>query len=140
MRWAGSFGAKILADLENYKPKSADSKPKIALTEDEIRQILFFNIDTLPVRPQLKRTLTKVRDHFVLSCFIGQRYSDAIRVEKNNFSGSSLDTFSIVQQKTGNKAEFNFNKLYGEYPSIVKKLLEKYEYKAPWDGHLTNKR
>ena len=82
MRWAGSYGARIPADLDNFKVKLTDAKPKIALSEDDLQRIYWFDINSLPVRPQLKKTYMKVRDHFILSCFIGQRYSDTIRVDK----------------------------------------------------------
>lgn len=138
MRWAGGYGAKISADLSNYKVNSTDAKPKIALSEDDIQRIFWFKIENLPVRPQLKRTFTKVRDHFIISCYLGQRYSDTIRVEKTNFTGTSKEVFSIVQQKTSNEVKLNFAELYGKYPKIVKTLLEKYKYKAPWSGDLAN--
>ena len=37
-----------------------------------------------------------------------------------------------------NKAMFDFSELYGKYPPIVKSILVKYGYKAPWNGHLSN--
>ena len=49
-----------------------------------------------------------------------------------------MEKFSIRQLKTDNIAKFNFSEIYGKYPSIVKSILEKYEYKAPWNGHITN--
>ena len=33
---------------------------------------------------------------------------------------------------------FNFFDLYEKYPPAVKSILEKYEYKAPWSGNLSN--
>ncbi len=138
MRWAGTYGARISTDLDNYKVKLADVKPKIVLTEDELQRIYWFDIDSIPVRPQLKRTYMKVRDHFILSCYIGQRYSDTIRVDEKNFDGNFKEKFSIQQLKTDNKAMFDFSELYGKYPPIVKSILVKYGYKAPWNGHLSN--
>ena len=43
-------------------------------------------------------TLEKVRDMFVLGCNLGQRYSDLVRINPENFRNQR-----IVQQKTGNK-------------------------------------
>jgi hypothetical protein len=138
MRWGGTYGARISTDLDNYKVQLADVKPKIVLTEDELQRIYWFDIDSIPVRPQLKRTYMKVRDHFILSCYIGQRYSDTIRVDEKNFDGNFKEKFSIQQLKTDNKAMFDFSELYGKYPPIVKSILVKYGYKAPWNGHLSN--
>lgn len=138
MRWAGVYGAKISADLSNYKVKSTDARPKVVLTEEEIQQIFWFKMENLPVRPQLRKTFKKVRDHFLLSCYLGQRYSDTIRVDERNFTGPLNEIYSTVQKKTGNRAKFNFAELYGKYPYIVKVLLREYNYKAPWSGNLAN--
>ena len=138
MRWAGKYGAHIATDLDNFKVKSTAGKPKVVLTEEELQRIYWFDINSLPVRPQLKRTYTKVRDHFILSCYIGQRYSDTIRIDEKNFDGNFKEKFSIRQLKTDNKAMFNFFDLYEKYPPAVKSILEKYEYKAPWSGNLSN--
>ena len=54
------------------------------------------------------KTLEKVRDMFVLSCNLGQRYSDMVRISPENFRNG---IFSIVQQKTGNKCYVPINSL-----------------------------
>lgn len=138
IKWSALHGSKIAIDIDQFKIKAQDSKPKVYLSDEEIVRIYYFNIDSIKARPQLKRTLTKVRDHFVLSCFIGQRYSDTLRITPNNFHGAAKDTFQTMQLKTGNSAILNFDRLYGKYPKIVKEILEKYHYTAPWSGHLSN--
>lgn len=138
MKWAALHGAKISADIDDYKMKPCDSKPKIALTEDDIIRIAWFDISTIPARPQLKKTLTRVRDHFIISCYLGQRYSDMIRLTEENFRGAAKDSFKSLQKKTTNNAFVSFHKLYGKYPERLRSLLEKYNFKAPFTGDLAN--
>ena len=138
IRWAARFNAQIAIDLDDRRFESKNIKPAIALSEDDISHIYWFDIDSLNFRPQKKRTLKKVRDHFILSCFLGQSYSDSIRVEKDNFKRDGSETFTITQQKTGNTAVLDFNKIFKEYPKFVHDILEKYNYKSPWAGHLSN--
>ena len=59
----------ILATLEEVKLDDTPSKPKVTLTQDEVSRITYFDIDSLNVRSQCKRTLKRVRDQFVLACF-----------------------------------------------------------------------
>ena len=125
-------------NIDKFKIKAQDSRPKVYLSEVEIVRIYYFNIDVLKVRPQLKKTLKKVRDHFVLSCFVGQRYSDMLRITSKNFYGAAMDTFQTLQLKTGNKAIVDFDMLYGKFPKIVKEILLRYDYNAPWTGNLAN--
>ena len=138
IKWAALYGAKIANDIDKFKIKAQDSRPKVYLSEVEIVRIYYFNIDVLKVRPQLKKTLKKVRDHFVLSCFVGQRYSDMLRITSKNFYGAAMDTFQTLQLKTGNKAIVDFDMLYGKFPKIVKEILLRYDYNAPWTGNLAN--
>lgn len=138
IKWSALYGSKIAIDIDQFKIKAQESKPKVYLSDEEIVRIYYFDIDSIKARPQLKRTLAKVRDHFVLSCFIGQRYSDTLRITPNNFHGAAKDTFQTIQLKTGNSAILNFDRIYGRYPKIVKEILEKYKYTAPWSGHLSN--
>ena len=138
VKWSALYGSKIAIDIDQFKIKVQESKPKVYLSDEEIVRIYYFDIDSIKARPQLKRTLAKVRDHFVLSCFIGQRYSDTLRITPNNFHGAAKDTFQTIQLKTGNSAILNFDRIYGRYPKIVKEILEKYKYTAPWSGHLSN--
>jgi integrase len=85
---------------------------------------------------KLKNTYERVRDHFVLSCFLGQRFSDTVRITSTNFD-KSAGKFKITQQKTGNKAVVCFNDVFGEFPIIAREILEKYEYNAPWTGTMS---
>ena len=133
MRWAGCHGAKIPVDFEWFKVKTYETKPKLVLTQDEIYRMYFFNIDGLPVSTRLKKIYTKVRDHFVMSWFMGLQYSDAIRISKTNFHTASMDFF-ITDLNSGSQAIIDLHKFYGETPSALKEILIKYDYKSPWTG------
>lgn len=106
----------------------------IALSADEVSHIAHFNIDSIKCRSQHRRTLEKVRDHFVLSCNLGQRFSDMVRISPENFE---RNIFSCTQKKTGNRAKLDIDRC-SITPSLVYKILEKYGYKAPWTGDITN--
>jgi len=131
LRWSAKYGAKISPTLDDCylsSMKAPNAKPKISLSQDEVSRITYFDIDSINCRPQMKETLKKVRDQFVLACFLGQRYSDIVRVEPDNFKGSM---FTITQQKTGNTAVVDIKKI-AAYPKVVKQILEKYNYCAPY--------
>lgn len=137
LKWAALYGARLAIDIDGYKLKESDNKPKVSLTFEEICKIYYYDFNNLKISDKLKKTYERVRDHFILDCFLGQRFGDTPRITKENFCGSSYDTFRITQQKTGNKAVVSFNKLYGEYPIIVKEILEKYDYEAPFTGTMS---
>lgn len=114
-------------DIPKYEPFS------IALTPDEVSHIAHFDLSTAPVRPQLRRTLERVRDHFVLSCQLGQRFSDMVRVTPANFC---RNVFTCVQQKTGQKCVLDIDR-FAMHPALTYRLLEKYGG-APYTGDITN--
>lgn len=107
---------------------------QIALTPDEVSRIYHFDIKTIDKRPQYLRHIEKIRDMFVLSCNLGQRYSDMIRIDKSSFD---FNRFSIVQQKTGTKAVVDIDKFCIDRKMIYN-ILEKYDYKAPFDGDISS--
>ena len=133
LEWAAKYGARVSPTLGNYHISSTSkapyARPKISLTLDEVSRITYFDIDNLTqFRQQYRNTLKKVRDQFVLACFLGQRYSDVKRIDPDCFSS---DVFTIVQQKTGNKAVVDIKKI-AAYPSVVRHILERYNYSAPY--------
>ena len=136
LKWASGYGVKVKADMNEVNIKGVDAKPKIALSSDDISRIYWFDIDNLKCRRQHKATLKRVRDHFILSCFLGQRYSDTVRLEPTNFRGNEM--FKVTQQKTGATAVLEFNRLYTEYPVHVREILERYDYMSPWKGDISN--
>lgn len=106
---------------------------QIALTPDEVSHIYHFNVKAIDRRPQYQRNMERVRDMFVLSCSLGQRYSDMIRIDKTCFD---RNVFSIMQQKTGHKCRVDIDKMSMDSTTTYK-LLEKYNYTAPIQGDLT---
>ena len=136
LKWAALYGANLAIDLNGYKLKETDKRPKISLTYEEICKIYYFDFNNLKISDKMKKTYDNVRDHFILSCYIGQRFGDTVRFTKKNF-GNNCDKFKITQQKTGNKAVVEFNKIYGEYPVIAREILKKYDYNAPYTGTMS---
>lgn len=138
LKWASVFGAKVSDEAQTFKTRPQDSRPKVTLSQEEISRIYWFDIDSLHVRKDKKAMFKKVRDQFVLSCFLGQRFSDARRIEPSNFVGIKKDTFRITQQKTGNRAVVQFDKLYDEYPYLAHRILNEYGFRAPYSGDISN--
>lgn len=144
LNWSSKYGVKLNpsyseVDIPNYIPS------KISLTPDEISHIYHFKIGMaetysfrskkmLKMRRNKIETLEKVRDMFVLSCNLGQRYSDMVRISPENFKNG---IFSIVQQKTGNKCHVPINTLSID-SRITFAILEKYGYHAPYTGDINN--
>ena len=144
LNWSSKYGVKLNpsyseVDIPNYIPS------KISLTPDEISHIYHFKIGMaetysfrskkmLKMRKNKIETLEKVRDMFVLSCNLGQRYSDMVRISPENFKNG---IFSIVQQKTGNKCHVPINTLSIDN-RITFAILEKYGYHAPYTGDINN--
>lgn len=144
LNWSSKYGVKLNpsyseVDIPNYIPN------KISLTPDEISHIYHFKIGQEPtynfrmkkvmkMRSNKIKTLEKVRDMFVLSCNLGQRYSDMVRISPENFKNG---VFSIVQQKTGNKCYVPINSLSID-SRITFAILDKYCYYAPYSGDINN--
>jgi integrase len=142
LNWSSKYGVKLNpsyseVDIPNY------TASKISLTPDEISQIYHFRLikeDTynfrqkkvMKLRKNKIETLEKVRDMFVLACNLGQRYSDLVRISPDNFKNGS---FSIVQQKTGNKCYVPINALSID-ARMTFNILEKYNYHAPYTGDI----
>ena len=144
LNWSSKYGVKLNpsyseVDIPNYIPS------KISLTPDEISHIYHFKIGqdecynfrmkkVMKMRSNKIKTLEKVRDMFVLSCNLGQRYSDMIRISPENFRNG---IFSIVQQKTGNKCYVPINTMSID-SRITFAILDRYCYYAPYSGDINN--
>ena len=79
-------------------------------------------------------TLTRVKDMFVLSCNLGQRHSDMLRINSEYFKNG---IFSMVQQKTGNRCRVEIEKMAIDKRTTYE-ILEKYNYEAPYKGDIAN--
>lgn len=126
LEWSSKYGARISTSYDLIKVPQYKSN-HISLTPDEVSFIYHFNINSIPRRKQYLRHLERVRDMFVLSCNLGQRYSDMVRINKNNFD---KNIFSITQQKTGVKSIVDIDRLSIDKKTTYK-ILEKYKYNSP---------
>jgi hypothetical protein len=95
LNWAVKYNAKVSPTYGDFKvPKVRNQE--IALTADEISRIAYFDIDRFYAkrRSDFRETMHKVRDMFVLSCSLMQRYSDMVRIEPSCFE---RNIFRITQ-------------------------------------------
>lgn len=87
-------------------------------------------------RPEKMRNLQRVKDMFVLSCMLMQRYSDMKRICPQWFSDDH-SVMKVVQQKTGSKAVVNI-KTITISEDITQEILRKYDYYAPYTSSINN--
>ena len=133
LSWASRHRA-IISPSYDVIQLPAYKHQQIALTPDDVSRIFHYDIASLPKRKQYIRHMEKIRDMFVLSCNLGQRYSDMIRIDKKSFE---FNRFSIVQQKTGTKAVVDIDKFCVDR-KMVYQILEKYKYEAPFNGDISS--
>lgn len=126
LAWASRHRAVISPSFDFVRMPSYHHE-QIALTPDDVSRIYHFDISTINRRPQYLSHLEKVRDMFVLSCNLGQRFSDMIRIDRHSFN---RNIFTIMQQKTGAKAKVDIDK-FSIDPKTTYKILEKYDYQSP---------
>lgn len=135
LNWAVKYNASVsptYSDFEVRRPRNQE----IALTADEVSRVAYFDIDMYYAsrRADYRKTMHKVRDMFVLSCNLYQRYSDMVRVEPSCFD---RNLFRITQQKTGSLACVDINR-YTVDPKTTYRILEAYDYYAPFKGDIGN--
>ena len=133
LSWASKHRAIIAPSFDMVHMPSYQHQ-QIAMTPDDVSRIYHFNIDSIPKRKQYLRHMHLIRDMFVLSCNLGQRYSDMVRIDKFSFD---FNKFSIVQQKTGTKAVVDIDKFCIDR-RMVYSILEKYNYEAPFKGDISS--
>lgn len=131
--WGARFGAKISPTYDLVKVPSYDHE-QIALTPDDVSHIYHFDLQNIKRRPQRKRVLQQIKDMFVLSCNLGQRHSDMLRIDKSCFMHN---TFTIVQQKTGQRAKVDIDRMCLDRKTTYA-ILEKYNYEAPYKGDISH--
>lgn len=135
LNWAVKYNAKVSPTYGNFRiPKIHNQE--IALSADEISRITYFDIDRFYAdrRSDFRETMHKVRDMFVLSCNLFQRYSDMIRIEPSCFD---RNIFRITQQKTGTLAQVNIDR-YSINSKVTYCILERYGYSAPYKASIGN--
>lgn len=133
--WAGKYNATISPTYDSFRIPAAHPFA-IALTADEVSRIAYFDVDRFYAnrRKDYRETIKRIRDLFVLSCSLFQRYGDMIKIEPSNFDRS---IFTITQQKTGNRAIVNIDR-FAIDPKTTYRILEQYGYRAPYRGSIGN--
>lgn len=133
LSWASKYNAMVSPTYSEIRPPKGNPT-EIALTADEVSRIAYFDIDRFYAkrRKDFRDRMHRVRDHFVLSCNLYQRFSDMRRITPECFS---QNTFTITQQKTGNVAVVNIDKFSIDAKTTYR-ILEKYGYKAPYTGEV----
>ena len=133
LSWASRHNCPI-APTYDFVQLPKYNHEQIALTPDEVSHIYHFDISRIERRSQYLRNMEKVRDHFVLSCSLGQRFSDMVRIDRSCFD---RNIFSIMQQKTGVKCRVDIDKMSMD-ANTTYKILDKYGYEAPIKGDITD--
>ena len=135
LNWAVKYNAPVSPTYADFSVPKARNQ-EVALTADEVSRIAYFDIDRFYAdkRKDFRDTMRRVRDHFVLSCNLFQRYSDMTRISPECFE---RNVFRIVQQKTGNVAVVNIDK-YAIDAKTTYRILEEYGYEAPYKSEISN--
>lgn len=133
LTWGAKYGVLLPTTYDMVRVRYSDTQP-IALSLDEVSRIYWFDCNTIPKRGDCIRNFKRVKDMFVLSCNLGQRFSDMVRIDRTCFEGN---LFSICQQKTGTISRVDMQKFCLDL-NVTYQILEKYNYKAPICGDLTN--
>lgn len=135
LTWATKHNCRVSSTYDEFQ-SSRFERTRVALTPDQVSHIYHFDLDTIKCRSDKKNTLRRVRDMFILSCNLGQRYSDMIRITPSCFDeGKSV--FKIVQQKTGNTARVDLNNMTID-KSVTREILERYNWRSPYTGDISN--
>lgn len=132
LSWASRHNCKVSPSFDFVNLPSYCHQ-QVALTPDEVSHIYHFDINNIPRRSQYRRNMERVRDMFVLSCNLGQRFSDMVRIDKTCFD---RNIFTILQQKTGNHARVDIERMALDRNTTYT-ILEKYNYKAPIIGDIS---
>lgn len=135
LNWACKYNATISPTYNDIRlPK--ETNQEIAIPTDDVSRIAHFDVDLFyrGRRKDYRDTMKRVRDLFVLSCNLGQRHSDMVRIDKSCFD---RNIFTIYQQKTGSRAVVNID-LYSIDAKTTYRILERYNYEAPFKGCLRN--
>ena len=89
LHWATERGYNTNLSFIKFKAQERDADI-IYLTEKELLRLYNFDLSK-------KTALENVRDVFCFGCFTGLRYSDILRVKKENIKGDELN---FVSEKT----------------------------------------
>ena len=139
LAWSQAYGVKLDPTFREKK-FGRYQKKRITPTHDQISLIYHYDLSVKENRNTIKAlaaemklnrfsfaALRKVRDHFVLSCSLGQRISDSKRLDPSHFQGTIYET---TQQKTGNHARVDLQACAIDW-DVIHEILERYNYHAP---------
>ena len=103
---------------QEYKSKKfkivKEETEAIALTPDEVNKMYEHDFKDMP-------EMDKERDRFILTCCIGLRFSDSVRIKPEHVQNNYLN---ITTEKTGEKVIIPLNKMAYE-------ILKKYNFNCP---------
>jgi len=135
LNWAVKHNATASSTYTDFRVPRVHNQ-EIALTADEVSRIAYFDIDLFYAnrRKDFIENMHRIRDMFVLSCALGQRHSDMVRIDASCFE---RNIFRITQQKTGNLAVVDIDK-FAVDPKTVYRILEQYNYEAPHKSGIGN--
>lgn len=134
LRWGSQHNATVSKTYDMFEKKKTDVV-KVVLSPTDIARIYYFNVQNIKGRRKDHlKTLERVKDTLVLSCCLGQRYSDLIRISPECFEDA---IFRIKQKKTENKAVVDVRRFSFD-EKIAREILLKYNYQAPYDHHISN--
>lgn len=121
LKWfmAASFERGLHSNVD-FKKKAfkspKDDTDEIYLTRDEIKKL-----EKKPMSEKLRR----VADAFVLNTYLGQRYNDWAKIQKENFKmHDGLYHWKFMQEKTGEMMNV-------PVPHEALRLLKKYKFNCP---------
>lgn len=140
LKWGIRHNCPVSATYDCFDiPKTKTDK--VYLTPDQISHIYHFDVRSIEHSEVRKahtsyNILERVKDHLVLSCSLGQRFSDMSRIQPEHFDVTRT-RFTIVQQKTGNRANINIPE-WAIDRNVVYNILTKYEYHAPYKDNISN--
>lgn len=113
LRWATERGYNKNVTFLKFKATERDADI-IYLTQDELFMLYKLDLSDNP-------DLDKVRDTFCFGCFTGLRYSDIMRVNKDNVKQGEIN---FVSEKTTEKINIPLN-------SYSEAILKKHKYALP---------
>ena len=112
---ANERGLNVSTDYQKKSfSKPSEETENVYLNETELTAI--FNLTKLPTY------LENVRDIFLIGCYTGLRYSDLIRLTKDNITPDN--TIRIKTEKTEKIVDIPIH-------THVKQIFEKYDYQLP---------
>ncbi len=102
-----------------------NSHKEVSVAEEEVESVFLSMTEIIRIYyfDRLTRFQAEVRDHFILGCMTGLRYSDYSRLNESNFDRDT-NMIRIKTKKTGVVVSVPMHR-------FVRELLRKYDYNLP---------